>query len=179
MKTFLRFLPAAFVLPLFLSGCVLVRTTEHRIIINNDGSGEALLRFIDIRSDEQVDSLFQKDFNQLMMAYTSFGVEEFERGGKKITSKQFVVHGDTLILEIAYTFPRIESIDGLRISKDGFVMGVSSSREVVKTNGSVSKVKPLLQQIEWDLDARRLMYIIREKAMPPSRSLAGLYQNRR
>ena len=45
-----------------LSGCILVRTTEHRISLRPDGGGEAVLRLIDIRSDETVDSLAEVGF---------------------------------------------------------------------------------------------------------------------
>ncbi len=175
MRTILRFLPAAALLSAILSGCVLVRTTEHRIKLNEDGSGEALLRLIDIRSDEQTDSLIQRDFDQMMVAYNKYGIEEFEQTGRKVTGKQFLVRGDTLILEISYTFKKIEAVEGLHMTKDGFTMGVASSREVVKTNGKVENIKKTLQQIDWDLSARRLMYTISEKSMPASTSLSDLY----
>ena len=175
MQTIMRTLVAGGLLPAILSGCILVRTTEHRIKLNENGSGEALLRLIDIRSDAQTDSLVRRDFDQMMKTYDKFGAEEFEKFGRKITGKQFVVHRDTLILEISYTFPHPESVEGLHITKDGFTMGVNASREVLKTNGTLQNLKPGFQQILWDLSARRLMYVIREKTLPPSVSLADLY----
>ena len=175
MQTIMRTLVAAGLLPVVLSGCILVRTTEHRIKLNENGSGEALLRLIDIRSDEQTDSLVHRDFDQMMKTYDKYGIDEFEKSGRKITSKQFVVHGDTLILEISYTFPHPESVEGLHIAKDGFTMGVNASREVLRTNGTMQNPKPGFQQILWEPGARRLMYVIREKTMPPSVSLTNLY----
>jgi hypothetical protein len=175
MQTIVRYLLAAVMLPVILSGCILVRTTEHRIKLNDNGSGEALLRLIDIRSDEQADSLIQRDFDQMMKTVDKYGVDEFERPGRKVTGKQFVVHGDTLTLEISYTFQNVDAVEGLHVTKDGFTMGVTGSREVVKTNGTLEDVKQGFQQIAWDLSARRLMYIIREKVMPPSTPLTALY----
>ena len=54
MKTRLTVLLAVLVL---LPGCILIRSTEHRISVNDDGTGEAVLRLIDLRSDEMADSL--------------------------------------------------------------------------------------------------------------------------
>ncbi len=167
---------AAGILAVILSGCVVVRTTEHRIKLNEDGSGEGLLRLIDLRSDETDDSLVQRDFTQMMKTYDKYGIEEFEQNGRKITRKQFSVRGDTLILEISYVFPKLEAVEGLHVTKEGLFMAVGEGREIVRTNGKVEEVKPGVQRITWDSDAQRLMYVIREKTMPPGRSLAELYR---
>src|SRR5207249_645777 len=67
------------VLLLGLPGCLLVRTSEHIITLNEDGSGEGVIRLFDIRSDGQTDSLVKVDFDDLMVAYGSEKVAEFER----------------------------------------------------------------------------------------------------
>ena len=156
-------------------GCILVRTTEHRIHMNDDGSGDAVLRLIDIRSDAPDDSLLARDVRQMMQAYDKYGVEEFEQQGRKIVNKQFIVHGDTLILEIAYVFPNTGAIEGLRRTKDDMYMVVGEGREIVRTNGSTEKTKDNSRNIRWDSNAKQLMYIVREKSLPPSRSLASWY----
>ena len=168
-----------FILPILflagLQGCILVRVTEHRIHLNDDGSGDAVLRMIDLRSDAPEDSLIARDVRQMMQAYDKYGVEEFEQQGRKIVNKEFQVHGDTLILEISYLFPNPGAIEGLRRTKDDMYMVVGESREVVTTNGRIEKAKDGSQSIHWDSNGKQLLYIIKEKSLPPSRSLAGWY----
>jgi len=158
-----------------IQGCILVRTTEHRVTFNDDGSGDAVLRLVDIRSDAPDDSLIARDVHQMMQAYDKYGVEEFEQQGRKIMNKQFVVHGDTLILEISYVFPNRTAIEGLRQTKDDMYMVVGEGREIARTNGKIEKTKDGSRNIRWDTDTKQLTYSIREKAMPPSTSLAGWY----
>jgi hypothetical protein len=162
-------------LAIVLPGCILIRTTEHRVKLNDDGSGEALLRLIDIRSDEMTDSLVRRDFDMLMVGLEEKGVKEFEKAGRKVSTKQFSVHGDTLICEVAYTFETSAAVEGLRQTKDGFYLVVAEGRQIVKTNGKVETWKEGSERIVWNADARRLLYIIREKTLPASTSLAGLY----
>lgn len=160
---------------MLLSGCIVVKTTEHRIKLNDDGSGEALLRLIDIRSDAPTDSLMRRDFTLMMAGAEQQGVKEFERAGRKVTNMQFSVRGDTLMCEVSYTFREILAVEGMRQTKDGIYMVVSEDREIVKTNGDVESWQHGGQRISWNADARRLVYIVKEKAPAPSRSLAGLY----
>lgn len=165
----------ATLLAILVQGCVLIRITEHRLKLNGDGSGEALLRLIDLRSDAPTDSLITRDFTQMMQAFDKYGTEEFEKGGRKIVNKQFIVRGDTLILEVSYTFTQLEAVEGLRSTKGGLYMVVGEGRELVRTNGRAETWKQDAQRITWDADARRLMYVIREKNLPPSTSLARWY----
>ena len=176
MRMALRQLFTAGLLAGVLSGCVVVRTTEHRIKLNDDGSGEGFLRLIDLRSDETTDSLVRRDFDQMLKTYDRYGIDEFERSGRKIVDKHFLVHGDTLILEVSYVFSKIEAVEGLRVTKEGLYMAVGEGREILKTNGNIEEVKQGVQRIAWDADAKRLMYVIREKSMPPGESLAALYR---
>lgn len=166
---------AAVFLGVLLPGCIVIRTTEHRIKLNSDGSGEALLRLIDIRSDAVTDSLVRRDFVMMMKGVEEQGVKEFERSGRTVTTKQFSVRGDTLMCEVSYTFQKVAAVEGLRQTADGLVMIVGEGREVVKTNGTVEAWQANGQRIVWDADAKRLMYVMREKTLPASTSLASLY----
>ena len=158
-------------------GCLLVRITEQRVKLNDDGSGDALMRLIDIRSDGVNDSLIVRDFGIMMASSEREGIDDFERTGRKVTSKQFVVRGDTLSAEIAYTFSSLTAIEGLHATKDELFVVVGEGREVTKTNGKVGVWDRNTTRIMWDRDAKRLMFQIREKTLPPSTSLASLYLN--
>ena len=161
---------------LFLApGCIVVRTTEHLIKLNKDGSGEAVLRLVDLRSDGATDSAVVHDYGVLMGSLEKNGYRDFEQSGRKVTDARFYVHGDTLGVEIRYTFSSLAAVEGLRVTPDELYMTVADTREVVKTNGAVSTELKDMHRIAWPRDARRLMYVISEKQMPPSTSLASLY----
>ena len=121
----------------FLPACLLVRTTEHHIKLNKNGSGEGVMRLIDIRSDGRTDSLVARDYAVMMASIEKEGVVEFEKGGRKVTSKQFFAAGDTLSAEISYTFPNLSQVEGLKLRKDEMFVVVNKGREIIRTNGSV------------------------------------------
>jgi len=160
---------------LLLPGCLLIRTTEHWVTLKPDGSGDAKLRLVDIRTDAPTDSLAARDYSVMMTSIEKEGIEEFERGGRKVTSKQFIASGDTLTAEITYTFPNINEVEGLKFRHNEMFLVVNEGREIVKTNGSVESWVKGAKRIVWPRDARHLMYQISEKKMPAARSLAPLY----
>jgi hypothetical protein len=161
---------------LALPGCLLVRTSEHIIALKSDGSGEGIIHLIDIRSDAPSDSLAQRDFDELMKAYGAQKVNEFEQYGRKITTKQLRLRGDTLMAEITYTFSFLDAIDGLHATRDEIMLVFGPGREVVRTNGKTSRTENDGTRITWNRDAERLVYEVREKQLPPSVSLARLYR---
>jgi hypothetical protein len=160
---------------ILLQGCLLVRTTEHRIKLNDGGGGEAYMRLTDIRSDGVTDSARIRDFGVMMASVELEGIQDFERNGRKITSKQFILNGDTLSAEITYTFPQLEDLEGIKIKDDEIFVVVNDGRDIVRTNGKVKSWERGSQRIVWPIDAKRIMYQIRERTLPPSVSLAGLY----
>jgi len=159
-----------------MPGCILIRTTEHRISINEDGSGEAVLRLIDLRSDETADSLIQRDFRIMLSSYEREGEDSFEREGRAITGKKLYARADTLYAEITYTFTTLMAIEGLHATDEELYVVVPDGREVIRTNGEVRPWTGDAHRIVWDRDANRLMFQIREKQLPPSTSLARLYR---
>ena len=160
---------------LLVPGCILVRTTEHRISINDDGTGEAVLRLIDLRSDETADSLVQRDFRIMISSYEREGAESFERDGRKITEKKLYTRGDTLYAEVAYTFESLIAIEGLHITDGELYVVVPDTREVIRTNGKLAPWLNNSHRIVWSRETRRIMFQIREKTLPASTSLARLY----
>jgi hypothetical protein len=159
----------------FVQGCLLVRTTEHIIKINDDRSGEGVIHLIDIRSDARSDSLVRRDFDDLMHLLSAKKVEEFERYGRTISSKRLQVRGDTLMGEVTYIFSSLNGIDGLRLTRDGMSLVFSPEREIIRTNGKLSHNERNETVISWDLDAKRLVYVVREKLFPASASLVPLW----
>jgi hypothetical protein len=159
----------------FLGGCLLVRTTEHRIKLNDNGGGEAFIRLIDIRSDAANDSTRLRDYGMMMASVALEGGKEFEKAGRKVLSKQFQVNGDTLNAEITYSFSSIDALEVLKQVNEEYFVVVNEGREIIKTNGKIKPWEGRTQRIVWPKETKRLMYQIREKVMPPSTSLASLY----
>lgn len=176
-RTRSRFVPALAMLSVLaaLPGCLLIRTTEHRIQFKSDGSGEALMRLVDIRSDGATDSARIRDFGVMMASVEKEGAQAFEKEGRRIVSTQFMVRGDTLDAEISYTFPKFDSVEGLKKMDDELFVVVNAGREILRTNGKIKPWEHNSTRIVWPKDARRLMYQIREKTLPASTSLAALY----
>jgi len=162
-------------LAILLPACLLIRTTEHRIKLNKDGSGEAVIRLVDIRSDAMNDTVLARDYAVMMASVQKEGVQLFEQGGRKVVSKQFFVGGDTLNAELVYTFPNLDGVEGLKVSSSELFVVVNKGREIVKTNGSVQSWARGSRRIVWPRDAKRLMYQISETALSPGVSLAPLY----
>jgi hypothetical protein len=160
-----------------LSGCILIRTTEHRINLRPDGGGEAVLRLIDIRTDELADSLAERDFRIMMSSFDQGGMDDFEQNGRQVTSKRLFTRNDTLYAEIGYTFNGLGAIEGLHVTRDELYLVVNDSRDIVRTNGRIEPYQNSSQRIVWDRDAQRLLFQIREKSLPPSTSLARLYDH--
>jgi hypothetical protein len=174
MKRCRPFLAAA-VTALFLPGCLLIRTTEHRIKLNDDGSGEAYMRLVDIRSDGVTDSARIRDFGVMMASADKEGVKDFEGPGRKVTSREFVVSGDTLSVQVNYTFRGIDYVEGLKATDDNLYVVINDGREIVRTNGKIRSGENKTRQIVWPRGAKRLMFEIREKNQPAGTSLAALY----
>lgn len=164
------------VLLLFDSGCLHVRVTEHRIILNDKGGGEARLLLTDIRSDAPTDSLVKEDFAKMMVVYDGHGIQDFERKGRMVRSKRLIANGDTLKGELTYAFESMLAIEGLHVQRDKMFIIVEKGRVIERTNGSVEDWEGTTRRIVWPVSERRLMYRIREEALPRSVSLAPLYR---
>jgi hypothetical protein len=75
---------------------------------------------------------------------------------------------------VIFTFTSLAAIDGLRVTPDELQLVFGPDREVVRTNGKLSAVG-MTTRISWDRDAKRLMYVVSERRLPRSVSLAPLY----
>jgi hypothetical protein len=159
-----------------LQGCIEVRTTDHRLWFRKDGSGEGIMRLIDIRSDESSEKKMREDFDILMKVYLEEGLEQFENTGRKVTSKRLYTAGDTLTAEIRYTFASRLALEELRMTDTELFVIVPADKVVGKTNGDVESFGNGRQRIVWDVDAPRIAYQITEKSLPAGVSLAPFYR---
>ncbi len=163
---------------LVLSGCLFVRETEHRIRLNSEGGGEAWVRLMDIRSDGQTDSSVTADLNDMLTSFLEDLQKDFERRGRTLAARKFLVQGDTLNAELQYTFTELTAVEGLLATNEEFAIIVSEEREIVRTNGTVGPWHQGAQKISWPRDAERLMYRVRERVVPPTVLLGPKYRQR-
>ncbi len=158
------------------SGCLLVHSTEHHIRLNADGSGEATLRLHNLRSDGATDSAIASDVARLLTAFNVSGAAMFEQNTRKIQGKQFMLQGDTLGVEIRYTFRSLDGVEGLRENADMLFLAVGPDNEIVRTNGKVEPWMNDLRRIVWPREATRLFYVIRERTPRRSTSIVRWYR---
>jgi hypothetical protein len=161
---------------LLLPGCLQVRMTEHRIRLNKDGSGEHALRMIDIRSDGATDSAVAHDYRVMISSFETGAEKDFEARGRTIIDKKLYTRGDTLYGELTYSFKELAAVEGLRVRGDEIFVVVSPARQIVRTNGKIKNEETGGQRIVWEHDATRLLYVLREKNLPSSVSLAPYYR---
>lgn len=178
ITTSVRTLLAVLAGSLVLSGCLFVRETEHRIKVNEDGGGEAWVRLIDIRSDGTTDSSVAADLDNMLASFEGDADKEFERRGRTLVAKQFLLKGDTLNAELRYSFGKLAAIEGLLVTSDQLAIVVSQEREIVRTNGTVTAWHQNTQKITWPRNSERLLYRVRERVVPPSVMLGPKYRQR-
>jgi hypothetical protein len=166
---------ALLIAALLAQGCVVIRSTEQRVWFKNDGSGEGVMRLIDIRSDETTPEGVKADFESVMKLYLQTGLEDFENSGRKVTGKNLYVSGDSLIAEIRYTFTNVAALDEMRFNNEETFVVVPAGKVIVRHNGSVESYYGDSQRIVWDRDTPRVMYQVAEQNLPKSTSLASLY----
>jgi hypothetical protein len=159
-----------------LPGCLQVRMTEHRIKLNKDGSGEHMLRMIDIRSDGVTDSAVAHDYRVMISSFDAGVEKEFQAKARVMVDKKLYARGDTLFGELTYAFKEPAAVEGLRVREDELFVNIPQEREVLRTNGKIVTLDGGVQRIVWSRDASRLFYVIREKTLAPGRSLAPYYR---
>jgi hypothetical protein len=161
---------------LVLPGCLKVHETEHLIRLTSAGAGDAILRLRDIRSDGVNDSAVAADVSHLVDAANGRGIALFEQNTRKLVSRQFSVTGDSVNLEIRYTFTSLVGVEGLRANTSNLFLVVGPENEIVRTNGKVEAWLDNTQRILWSRDATRLSYTIREHFLRKTSSILRWYR---
>jgi hypothetical protein len=162
---------------LLLPGCLVIGTTELRIVFSESGGAAVTMKFTDIRSDAANDSVRLRDYGIMMESIGGPGVKDIERRQRlTVTGHRFTTAGDTLLnAEVNYYVYRAEDVEGLRYADNQISVVVSQDREIVGTNGAVTIAGPRVRVITWPGDARDIWYSIREKNLPRSVSLAAQF----
>ncbi|HEY4644015.1 MAG TPA: hypothetical protein VIH68_04785 [Bacteroidota bacterium] len=165
-----------FAAALGINGCILVSAVDHQIRVNGNGSGVAVITFLDLRSDGLDDSTYFDDMNVLLDLLGREEIEEFEKDGKEILKKEFLLSGDTLSLRVEYEFKNLQTIEGVRETNEEIFFVVNESRQIVRTNGNIKGDPSGGKRMVWQTGSRFLSYLVKDAIPPKGRSLAQAYR---
>lgn len=157
-------------------GCVTVTAVQHLIRVNPDGSGIAVITFLDLRSDAVSDSAYAEDLNLLLDFLAQEKISEFEKDGKRILRKELYLDGDSLSLRVEYEFRDLHSIEGIRITDDEIFFVVDKSKRILRTNGKIKNDSGGGKRLVWKTGARQISYSIEDVVPSEGQSLSLAYR---
>ena len=155
-------LTAAILLP----GCLAFQTKEYHIQLKTDHSGEALLRFTNLRSesDDTLDTSAD-DFAQLIGSYLNGSQIEKQNPGFQNVRKRLFEQNGVLVGEIEFTFDSLSAIQVFKFDRASpymYYVGSSlSSEQLLESNGTSGG--SWMPVIFWPKDARE--FFIKTKAV--------------
>jgi hypothetical protein len=152
-------LPLFIVLISLLSGCLTVESKEYTIKLKADHSGEATIKFIDVRSeaDDTVD-ISADDFQQLIEFYLQGTQLEKENPGYHNVKKRLYEQDGMLCGEVSFTFDSLSALRIYKYDKDSpymyFVGSPLSSEQFVESNGTFGQ--DWMPVVFWPKDMKEL-----------------------
>jgi hypothetical protein len=95
---------------LLLSGCIQIEKKEYRFTIKPDGSGQGMVRYINIVStDEDGKDVSFKDYATLITDYLNGTKIDEDLPKLHITGKKLLEENNQLVAEIEFTFGTLDS----------------------------------------------------------------------
>jgi hypothetical protein len=142
---------------LVVSGCLTTEYKEYTIKLNDDGSGEAAIKFINIVSqmDDSTD-ISKDDFNQLISDYIEGDALQNDFPDAKIISKKLFAENGYLCGEVNLTFDSLSSVNLFQFDKQSPYMSYvnSYSETYVESNGLYDEnVMPV---VFWNKNIKKL-----------------------
>jgi hypothetical protein len=169
----------------FITGCLSVEKKEYRFKINADGSGEGMIRFVNIVSqDDNSKDVSFKDYAELVTDYLEGTKFEDDFPNMKVISKKLVEESGMLVGEVSFTFSAADSVGFFRYSNKDcaplmyFLKNTNQTETVMETNGKVITGVTEPPFIIWDSGAKECTFktkLIEDTT--GTRNLVGLYHN--
>lgn len=154
MKNFMS-LFVCLVVFLFLSGCLTSEYKEYRFKINDDGSGEGTIKYVNLMSDEDEGEIVSDtDFDELINNYLNGEQFEIDNPHYNVFEKNLIEENGLLNGEVKFTFSNMDSI-GFYVFKDCdcspimFFLGTLSEL-FVESNGEYLEINTDISLITWD-----------------------------
>lgn len=163
------------------SGCLTVQEKEYRFTLNSDGSGEGVITYIDLVSEEdEGKNVSFKDFGELISDYYEGTTFEDENPNYTVTEKKLYEKDDMLMGEVHFTFSSLDSIGfytdrSCNCSGIMYYMG-SLSETLLETNGKYLGENQDFPMIVWKAGTKEFSFKTQVKEdMSDAHSLLPLY----
>lgn len=165
-----------------LGGCLTSEYKEYSFKINADGSGEGVIRFINIVSeDDEGENVSFDDFGELIDGYYNGTTFENENPHYVVTDKRLFEENGVLNGEVTFTFSNADSI-GFILFPDCSCASVlyylgSYSESFMQSNGKYLGFGRDLPVIVWEPGTSEYTFQTSVKDdMSDARSLLSLYK---
>lgn len=146
-----------------LSGCLTTEYKEYTFQINEDGSGNGIIKFINILSQEDDGmNVSASDFGQLIDEYLNGNSFEEENPYYQVTHKKLFEENGVLCGEVEFTFTHVDSIGFLSFNNCQctpllYYLG-SISETLIDTDGNYLGLKRDLPIISWEAETKRVFF---------------------
>ncbi|MBN2460484.1 MAG: hypothetical protein JXB60_02660 [Candidatus Cloacimonetes bacterium] len=165
-----------------ITGCLTTETKEYRFKINQDGSGEGKIKFINIVSeeDEEQDVSFN-DFGELISDYMEGHTFETDNPHYEVLDKRLYEENGVLVGEVSFKFVHADSVGFLRNTDCDcapllYYLG-SLSETLLETNGEYLGLGRDFPIIQWPAGTEELFFKTSVKEdMSDAHGLLPLYQ---
>lgn len=164
---------------LFTQGCLRVNKISYEVVIEQNGTGEAKVRFYDIRSDAEEDFDFEKDKETLFeyILNSEQFISDIAGEGKNIISRKLFIENGNLNGEVVYRFEDFRKVENLAYESGYYYLTIEPEFEVNTENGEIVK-SSYYQRVIWESGIKTLQWeIIVEPENGVLRDLTEFYKN--
>ena len=141
------------------TGCIVFNSVTYEVNVNEDGTGTAFVTIEDMNTD----AITQEDLDADVNSIFEYGlkgqefVDEQEKDGKKITSRNLLVEKGKLNAIVRYEFSDIGTVEGMQFDDPYYYLTISPEDSIISTNGQITKTDQY-QRIVWDKSIKTLKF---------------------
>lgn len=161
LRKYSWFFAAILMAAVVFSGCIQIEKKEYTFKIKPDGSGEGMVRYINIVStDEDSKDVSFKDYATLITDYLNGTKIEEDMPKLHITGKKLLEENNQLVAEISFTFGTIDSAGffgtpGCKCCPMLYFVKTSNGSETVtESNGKLVEGVTDTPFLTWDSSVR-------------------------
>ncbi|HCY74540.1 MAG TPA: hypothetical protein DHV28_01345 [Ignavibacteriales bacterium] len=149
----------SFILISQLTGCIVFHSVSYEVSVNDDGTGTALLTIEDINTDATTKDAIDEDVRSILeygLKSAEF-VNDQDKEGKKITSRNVMVEREKLNALVRYEFNDISKVEGMQFEDPYYYLTIPAEDSIISTNGQVTRTNEY-QRIVWDKSITTLKF---------------------
>ncbi|MBE0538258.1 MAG: hypothetical protein IH620_00985 [Ignavibacterium sp.] len=142
-----------------LTGCIVFHSVSYEVSVNDDGTGTALLTIEDINTDATTKDAIDEDVRSILeygLKSAEF-VNDQDKEGKKITSRNVMVEREKLNALVRYEFNDISKVEGMQFEDPYYYLTIPAEDSIISTNGQVTRTNEY-QRIVWDKSITTLKF---------------------